>query len=108
MDQPNKWRALAAELEAEQGFYKALGEQAERAKRGEALLPVVPPVDELTYVDGFLVWKGRPVWWSGQGGSTAVAAGLAEPGLIEPSLLARPLPEPKPRRTRLRRWFHLW
>ncbi|HLM68223.1 MAG TPA: hypothetical protein VK358_11880 [Longimicrobium sp.] len=98
-----------AEFRARDDFYKALFEQAELAKRGEALLPVVPPVDELTYVDGFLVWKGRPVWWSGGSGSTAVTASLDGPGLIDPPFLSQPAPEPQPRRAgpRLRRWFHL-
>lgn len=98
-----------AEFRARDDFLSSLFEQAERAKRGEALLPVVPPSDELTYVDGFLVWNGRPVWWSGESGSAAATAGLEGPGIVDRSLVSRPLPAPEPARTRpsLRRWLRL-
>lgn len=98
-----------AEFRARDDFYKALFDQAERAKRGEALLPVVPPADELTYVDGFLVWNGRPVWWSGESSSAALTAGLNGPGLLDTSVVSRPLPEAKPHRNRprLQRWLGL-
>lgn len=55
-----------ARIDAEQGFYSSLGEQARRAMRGQAPVPDVPLRTELEFVDGWLVWKGRPVWWSGQ------------------------------------------
>lgn len=109
MHQPNKWKTLAAELEAEQGFYRALAEQAERAKRGEAPLPEVPPHAELTFADGFLIWKGRPVWWSGKSASTTATQGLAGPGLVNPPVLVAPSPARtrESTRPRLHRWFGL-
>lgn len=98
-----------AEFRARDDFLRALFELAERAKRGEALLPVVPPSDELTYVDGFLVWNGRPVWWSGESGSAAATTGLEGPGIVDRSLVSKPLPAPEPAHTRpsLRRWLRL-
>lgn len=54
-----------ARVRAVHAYYRSLGEQADRAMRGEALVPVVPPASELEFVDGWLIWKGRPVWWSG-------------------------------------------
>jgi hypothetical protein len=60
------WPAIEASLRARREFYESLYAQAEGAERGEVMPPTVPPNDELTDVDGFLIWKGRPVWWSGQ------------------------------------------
>lgn len=105
------WQAFLAEMVATQDFYRALGKQAELAKHGEASLPVVPPVEELTFVDGFLVWNGRPVWWSGESRSAAVTKGLEQPGFVDQSLVSRPVlvPErPRRRRPSLRRWLGLW
>ena len=86
-----------AEFRARDDFYRALFDQAERARRGEALLPVVPPADALTYVDGFLVWKGRPVWWSGESRSAALTAGMVDSGFMNADVISRPLPQPEPR-----------
>jgi hypothetical protein len=101
------WEAVLAETIARQDFYRALGKQLELAQRGEAGVPMVPPTEELTFVDGFLVWKGRPVWWSGAPGSTAPKAELATPGLLNPDvLMASPPVRDRPReRAGLRRWF---
>jgi hypothetical protein len=54
-----------AMFDAEQSFYDSLLEQARRAKDGETSAPEVPDDSELRFVDGWLVWRGRPVWWSG-------------------------------------------
>jgi hypothetical protein len=103
------WQAFLAETIAVQDFYRALGEQVERAKRREVMLPVVPPVEELTFVDGFLLWKGRPVWYSGEGRTAPAAGRMDGPGFLETSVLSRPLPGPDPPRPRrsLRRWLRL-
>lgn len=105
------WNALLAETIAIQDFYRALSEQIERAKRREALLPVVPPVGELAYVDGFVLWKGRPVWYSDEARGIPAAAGTNGRGFVDESVLARPLPEPESGpadvRPGLRRWLRL-
>jgi hypothetical protein len=54
-----------ARFDAVQAFYRSLEEQVERARQGKAAIPDVPPRSELEFIDGWLVWKGRPVWWSG-------------------------------------------
>lgn len=97
-------REFWIESRARFAFYDALFDQAERAKRGEALAPEVPPGDELTFVDGFLIWKGRPVWWSGESANPSLSEGLEGPGLINPGATSRPLPVP--RRRRLGRFLH--
>ena len=97
------------EMCAKQDFYRALYQQAERAKRGEAPLPAVPVHSELEFTDGFLMWNGRPVWWSGESKSPALTAGLKGPGIIDPDLVSQPLaaPAPSPQRGRLRRLLGL-
>lgn len=105
------WTAVLAETVAKQDFYRALGRQIERAGRGEVGLPQVPPVDELAFVDGFLVWNGRPVWWSGESSSAAVTERLHQPGFVEASITSPPVPvveRPHRARPHLRRWFGLW
>lgn len=52
----------SADFWAVQGYYASLADQAERAIRGEVPAPVVPPLAELQVVDGWVVWRGRPVW----------------------------------------------
>jgi hypothetical protein len=104
LEVPIDWERERAESRAIHGFYRALGEQARRAGRGEALLPMIPPLEELVFVDGFLVWNGRPVWWSGEPGSSAGREDLEGPGLINPEATSRPLPIP--RRRRLGRFLH--
>jgi hypothetical protein len=99
-------REFWIESRVRHAFYDALYDQAEQAKRGEALVPVVPPGDELTFVDGFLVWKGRPVWWSGESSNPALTEGLEGPGLVDPELVSKPLPAPKPRRRGVSRFLH--
>jgi hypothetical protein len=100
------WARMGVEFRAVSGFYRSLGEQARRAARGEALPPVVPPNDELAFVGEFLVWKGRPVWWTGEPADPALTQGLEAPGLVDPELVSRPLPAPKPRRRGVSRFLH--
>lgn len=66
--------ALRDRIEAECRFYESLDEQARRAMSGEGPVPEVPERSELEFVDGWLVWKGRPVWWSGQRAGSAFPA----------------------------------
>jgi hypothetical protein len=93
------WQAFLAEMIAKQDFYRALGRQAELARRGEAGLPIVPPTEELAFVDGFLVWKGRPVWWSGEGGPALATSGVEGPGFVNTDAITRPVPLPAPSRS---------
>lgn len=59
-------------------FLESLLEQQRRALRGEVAAPEVPSLgDELELVDGWLLWKGQPVWWSAQRVSTAATGGTA-------------------------------
>jgi hypothetical protein len=100
-----EWELFLAASRARQAFYKALGVETQRAFDRGADLPEVPPSRELVYVDGFLVWKGRPVWWSGEGRSSAITANLEGPGLLNEGVLAHgtPLRDRTPERPSLRR-----
>jgi anti-sigma factor RsiW len=102
-----EWEQFLAASRARRAFYKALQAEAERAFERGADLPEVPPNHELTFVDGFLVWKGRPVWWSGESRSSAASAELRGPGLLNEHVLARgtPLRSPATERPSLRRWL---
>lgn len=106
--EPFNGALMAADLRARSGFYKAIVEEARDAFRRGQELPVMPPNDELTFVDGFLVWKGRPVWYSGEGRG-AVAALMDGPGFVETGILAgaREVPHPSSGRPGLRRWLRL-
>ena len=53
-----------AELNAILAYYEALGQQVRRA---DVPAPEVPPVSEIEVVDGWVTWKGRPVWCSKMG-----------------------------------------
>lgn len=103
------WHYLRADSLARQGFFKALQAESEEAYRQGTPFPVVPPNDELAFVDGFLLWKGRPVWYSGEGRGTA-AASMERPGFVETTLLAGPgaappaNARPSLRRRLRRRW----
>lgn len=69
-----------ARVLAEIGFLTSLVEQHRRAIHGRDRTPDVPDSSELEFVDGWLMWKGRPVWWSGhrpQGESAAAPAPAA-------------------------------
>lgn len=55
-----------ARLSAEIGYYGSLLEEHRRALHGKAPFPRVPDAQELEFVDGWLLWKGQPVWWSGE------------------------------------------
>lgn len=102
------WNAVLAETVAKQDFYRALGSQCELAKRGEAVPPIVPPAVELAFVDGFLVWKGRPVWWAGASQSAAATSGMEEPGFVNADAITRPRPLPARRPGLLRRLGLRW
>jgi hypothetical protein len=88
-----------ARLLAEVGFYGSLLEEYRRALRGQAPFPLVPEAKELEFVDGWLVWKGEPVWWSGQRNG--------EPPRSPAPAGATPSLSPAPARPRLRRLLTL-
>jgi hypothetical protein len=84
------------------GYFSSLLEQQRRAIHGKDLTPVLPDSSELEFVDGWLLWKGRPVWWSGDGAgrvSATASTGSAE-ACVGSSAPAR-------RRRRLRRLLAL-
>lgn len=84
-----------ARNEAEHAFYASVIARARDGIDHGAPPPVCPDPEELQFVDGWLVWKGEPVWWSGlstdarpapssastSGGSTAVSSSHARPRL---------------------------
>jgi hypothetical protein len=53
---------ISAEFRAVQAYYSCLAEQADQATRGDRPAPLVPRLEELQVVDGWVVWNGRPVW----------------------------------------------
>jgi hypothetical protein len=68
-------------LNAAIDFYASLASQAQRAMRGAAPIPDVPAHSEMDFIDGWLMWKGKPVWWSGErtmGAATAISASPAK------------------------------
>jgi hypothetical protein len=91
-----------ARLDAVVDYYASLARQAQRAMHGESPVPEVPKQWELEFVDGWLVWKGRPVWWSGQRASGASPAVTSEPADVSAVVVA-----PARERRRLRRLLAL-
>lgn len=91
------------EFRARSAYYDFLFEQAKRVRRGEALPFQVPPGDELEFVDGWLVWNGRPVWWSGHrpAGAPAAVDGGDVPGPPELEPLRHPV-QSRPKRRLMR------
>jgi hypothetical protein len=85
----------AARLQAEAALYASLVEQQRRAIRDEAAPPEVPPAQELAFVDGWLVWKGRKVWWSGYRSGSEVEHGAENPAPRAP-VLPRSAAEARP------------
>lgn len=85
------------EFRARSAYFDFLFREAQRVKRGEALPFKVPRGDELEFVDGWLVWNGRPVWWSGYrpNGAPGAVDGGDEPG---PPVLEPPRDPAPPRR----------
>ena len=80
---------------AKVAYLESLLEQQRRALRGEVAPPAVPAVGEkLELVDGWLMWKGRPVWWSGQRPEGRPAA--------NPPASTAPAAQPAPRRPKFR------
>lgn len=106
--EPVDWKLMRADSRARQGFFKALQAESEAAFRRGHELPVIPLNEELTFIDGFLVWKGRPVWYSGEG-CGRVAGMMDGPGFMQTPMFARPDPEPRPAPAPygLRRWLRL-
>lgn len=76
---------------AEFAYLESLLEQQRLAIRGEAAAPRVPsPEDTLELVDGWLMWKGQPVWWAG-GESASASASVPGPAIAPaPSVQSRP------------------
>lgn len=89
-----------ARLQAEVALYASLVEQQRRAIRDEAAPPEVPPAQELEFVDGWLVWKGRPVWWSGDRPDFTVEDEANPPTTWAPAL-TRSTAKARPRRRHL-------
>jgi hypothetical protein len=89
----------SARLQAEVALYASLVEQQRRAIRDEAAPPEVPPAQELEFVDGWLVWKGRPVWWSGYRSGAEAGNGADRPATRLP--LPHSATEARPRRRHL-------
>ncbi|WP_420127545.1 hypothetical protein [Longimicrobium sp.] len=89
-----------ARFDAVQAYYQSLLEQVERARQGKAVIPEVPPRSELDFIDGWLVWKGRPVWWSGYrpDGASAPVSSTAAPAAGD---AAHPSTRERPRLRRL-------
>jgi hypothetical protein len=83
-----------ARLLAEIGFYGSLLDEHRRALHGKAPFPTVPEARELEFVDGWLLWKGEPVWWSGHrtGGTSPAARShpASAPATAAPPAHARP------------------
>lgn len=63
-------------------YLESLVEQQRRALLGDVAAPEVPARgDKMELVDGWLMWKGQPVWWSGErteGSATAISASPAK------------------------------
>jgi hypothetical protein len=57
---------LKARNEAEHGFYSSIVVRCRRAIDEGRPFPAVPDPTELEFVDGWLVWKGQRIWWSGR------------------------------------------
>ncbi|HEX6367706.1 MAG TPA: hypothetical protein VF006_02160 [Longimicrobium sp.] len=90
-----------ARLLAEIGFYGSLLQEHRLALRGKAPFPTVPEARELEFVRGWLVWKGEPVWWSGERN----AQPSASPSPVREG--STPSISPAPARPRLRRLLTL-
>jgi hypothetical protein len=91
----------SARLRAEVALYTSLVEQQRRAIRDEAAPPEVPPAQELEFVDGWLVWKGRPVWWSGYRSGSRAGNGAADHPPTRAPALPHSAAEARPRRRHL-------
>jgi hypothetical protein len=59
---PSEVEKISSEFFTIQEYYASLADQADRAIRGEVPAPLIPPLAELQVVDGWVVWRGRPVW----------------------------------------------
>jgi hypothetical protein len=88
-----------ARNEAEHGFYASILAQAHEGIDHGAPVPEVPDVDELEFVDGWLMWKGEPVWWAGDGPAPVPTMSAATAG--GPSTACAPPAHARPRLRRL-------
>lgn len=88
---------------AKVAYLESLVEQQRRAIRGEIAAPEIPARgDKMELVDGWLMWKGRPVWWSGERAGDAAPAVRAMPAEASATHTA-----PARERPRLRRLLAL-
>jgi hypothetical protein len=83
-----------ARNEAEHGFYVNILAQARDGIDHGAPPPVCPDPEELQFADGWLMWKGEPVWWAGEGPAVVAAGASSHSGgtatASAPSAPARP------------------
>ena len=49
----------------------------------------MPPNEELTFVNGFVVWQGHPVWWSGEAAGSPGPESRG-PGIVNPRVTTQP------------------
>jgi hypothetical protein len=97
----NKPPEHKARVLAEIGLYGSLMEQHRRAIHGKASTPALPAESELEFVDGWLVWKGQRVWWSGYRSGSQAGNGADHPP-TRTAALPRPAAEARPG------WRHLF
>jgi hypothetical protein len=76
-------------------YYESLATQAQRAMHGDAPVPAVPDRTELELVGGWLMWNGRPVWWSEHRpqGESDTARAPSAPALEQAAAPARERPK---------------
>lgn len=74
-----------ARNEAEHGFYTSVLAQLRDGIDHGAPVPEVPDVEELQFLDGWLIWNGEPVWWAGEGPAPVPAISSAVGGTFSAS-----------------------
>jgi hypothetical protein len=87
-----------ARNEAEHAFYASIIAQARDGIDHGAPPPVCPDPEELQFADGWLMWKGEPVWWAGAR-PAAVPAGGSSP--LGGTAASAPRADARPRLRRL-------
>jgi hypothetical protein len=88
-----------ARNEAEHGFYASILAHMREGIDHGAPAPDVPDVEELQFVDGWLIWKGEPVWWAGEGPAPMPAMSSLSAGCA--SSASAPRADARPRLRRL-------